>query len=225
MLKKIVPPPLSKMVSSSTTQIKENIEIISDKENLISIRVKEPFEEFYFLIHNLRNNNNNVVIEFSYCPTRIDIVQGVKTAGTYDGLENCLKLWSNLVKEYAHSENIFEDPLTKHYEEQFAQFIYIDEDDADTKPFSADKILLLGELIEKVNSIVEKSEDTNEEDKQMVITQGRTLKNKLLSLSKNEALKQFRNFTSNAVKMSFDILKDVIVDVLADIAKKMIGLP
>lgn len=226
MSNKIIPPPLKQMILTSLVSIRANIELVSNKEDLLEIKVNEPYDELYFKIHGLRmTSNNEAVIDYTYCPTRVDIIHGGKTSGRYQDFEKNLQSWTNIVKEYINSEDIFEDPLTKHYEEQFAQFTYIDEDDADISPFSTDKILLLGELIDKVNLAVEKSDYANENEKQLITVQGKTLKNRLLILSKNEALKQFISFTSKAVKIGFDVLKEVAVNILADLSKKMLGLP
>ncbi len=132
----------------------DKFEVVDPKENLLKVIDKDLESKFHFTIEKYQKASNGT---FQFLMTRAP--KSEHDNGNYhawvdiSSLSPQFEAWLNLLTQYESTTSFFDDPIVEEfYNEFYAEFEIIDDEDADKKPFATKQILLLDNYLETVDN-------------------------------------------------------------------------
>lgn len=222
-MKRTIPLALIQTIEKTVAENRHLIKFIEEDNSLLYLKDANKESDFYFRIKAIDNKkaggNNDFIVEKKPFSARQVEPKGI--LAKYDSLENLLKQWIELLKEYNKVGSIFEDLILESYQNQVEDKFQILDEDAHVAPFDLNRQLWLEEYLDKVIETVEKRKDeTNVNEVEEIIEESRQLQKELSQSTKSQVIKKLSRILAKGWKLSLDIVKELIIDVSAEVIKK-----
>jgi hypothetical protein len=165
--------------------------------------------EFYFRIIQFKDSNNTFLIEYS--PASANSNAKYSNWFAVGDVNNRFDAWLKLLSDFNETETIFDDPITKGFQEEYFNFFEIVDEDAESKPLKSKQILILDEHLlgieEKIDDfITEKNKEAVKEIKKDVAE----LREELTKKPKKWVIKKLSFIWAKMTKQGTKLLKEFL---------------
>jgi hypothetical protein len=226
-MKKKIPLVIHEVVEHFVKNSKGIVKAIIDEGAYYHLVDIEESSDFYFKISNkqeARNDGMYYAIEFK--PKRRDSVNKHSDWVKLDGVKQFLGEWINVVADYNNLQTPYDDPIIKSYEDEFVKQFDILDEDAGTVPFTLDKQLFLDQYLatvdEKLQELKKGREQTDQAELTLIQAEANSLKKDLPKLTKRKVVKRLARIWAKSRKVGLDVLKDIFINVAAEITKHLL---
>lgn len=227
-MKKDIPVAILTIIGKMSEKIPRLIKIIADDTVILNIVHADQSTGYYFKI--IKQNSGwfdgikKYVIEFK--PAGPDSNGIMKWSGSKQDLDIYLTNWTNLLDAYENVQIFFEDPIIKRNQENFDKEFEIVDEDADIVPFDLKQQFFLDNYVSKaIESIEAFAKDKPAEEKEelaSLVEEGKVLKKSISQEAKRPVIKKLSHFLGRAQKISLDLVKEIFVNVSAEVITKLI---
>lgn len=198
---------------------------VIDPGNFLA-KIEDYDGKFYFNVKNYEIKNG-VNYWISYKPRNQMVTDEYEVVVKENELTYYFDKWAEIVKDY-EKVNLYDDPITKKYQEEFYNEFRIIDPNAEIEPFDLSQQLFIDEYIEKSLEIISKLATSNQEidakEFKEIEAEAIQIKNNLTRESKNRILERLSKFRAKTRKAGLPILKEVFIKVSVEISKKLLGL-
>ena len=137
-------------------------------------------------------------------------------------LDSHFNEWINLLKRYETVKTVFDDPILKAFEDEYySEFEFVNDEEADVKPFSPKQILQLDEYLETIQNRIDEFE-TNENNAEIECIKSKIeeLRNNITKQSKKWVVKQLSNLWAQITKQGPKLMKEFLSEEKKHIIKE-----
>lgn len=216
-------------LESLTLARNENLQYVqpSDEQGTIFVlKDKSATSGFYFKIIKQEQRATGLHFRVEYKPRAKGDVNPNSTWLTETPAINAINEWLALIAAYYTTQSIFDDPLTRSYEEKFAAKFDIVDEDAAYAGFDLEQQVYLDEYLNGVKSKVQalKQGRPEAEAKQLdeIEAEAADLQKNLTRESKRSIIRRLARIWAKAQKIGLDVIKEIFVSVAADLTSKLI---
>lgn len=137
-------------------------------------------------------------------------------------LDSHFNEWINLLKRYETVKTVFDDPILKAFEDEYySEFEFVNDEEADVKPFSPKQILQLDEYLETIqNRIDEFQTNENNAEIECIKSKIEELRNNITKQSKKWVVKQLSNLWAQITKQGPKLMKEFLSEEKKHIIKE-----
>lgn len=190
----------------------ENIYLVRPEKGegyIVNFKDKDPESDFFFKIISFEHDKNKFHIQ--YKPQSSNTISPIENVFNIEELNKRFVAWTTLISEYNKTETIFDDPIIKGFADDYFNEIKIIDNDAEYKPFNAEKLLLLDEHLESIEKGIGKYQNSsNESVIKAIIAETKELRNELTKKSQNQILKKLVIIWAKISKQGIPLIKEFI---------------
>ncbi len=199
---------------------------IKDEQVLYHLIDNDKESNFFFTINDYQINAGGEILYFIVRKpyTKRDL-------GNHEGWVplKTVKLefdaWIEIIKGYEKAKFIYDDPILQSYQEKFEKKFEIIDDDANTSPFDLEQQVFLDKYLDGVQGQVKQLKVGRNEEEQELLTgienDVSEIKKNLTKESKKKIVQRLSRLWAKAQKVGLDVLKEIFVNVSAEIIKKL----
>jgi hypothetical protein len=214
---------LNSELSSMSENFNHLIEKDFNENKLIRFQDIDKNSDFIFEIKGLYLDKGVPIFTIESSPSSINDNKLVSRFQHEKGASLMFQNWIDWLLVYENTHLTPEDELQKQYEEEFySEFVILDEN-ANKEPFSLEQQLFLDEYLRTSQEklILLSDGKNNEEAKEIdqLIAEAESIRKVLTKESKNKIIKRLSKFWGKAKKTSIDVVKAVIVEIIAEFGK------
>jgi len=213
-------------IQSVFTQIRSIVEkhsslikIEKDHDFEMKIVDMDPASTFEFCISKPEYKQNKVLFLLRRIPHNTTNLEPQKGQMFADQITRHLQAWIGLIRQYNNVQISPEDSILKAYEDEFFDNFKLVDEDANEKPFSLEKQLMLTEFLDSA-VVALKNQEIIKED---LITEAVVIKEDLPNLTKQATVKRLSHFFALARKEGLDILKAFYVAAKNELIKQALS--
>lgn len=201
----------------------DKFEVVDPKEKLLKVIDKDVDSVFHFTIHKYEKANNG---NYQFLMTRAP--KSEHDNGNYQATVDISTLgpqfehWLNLLNQYENTISFFDDPIVEEfYTEFYTEFEFIDNEDAEKKPFSTKQILLLDNYLEAVeNKLLEFTTPENEEEIIEIKENILLLRENLTTQSKKWVVSKLTQIWAKIAKQGVSFIKEFLTESKKELIKQ-----
>jgi hypothetical protein len=134
--------------------------------------------------------------------------------------------WLSLIAAYNKIQTVYDDPIIKSNQERFEKQFDIVDEDAAYATFDLTQQLYLDDYLNntKAKLVVLKEGKTDEEIAELTKLENEAadIQNNLTKEPKKAIVKRLAKFWARGQKLGLDVIKEILINVLADLAKKLL---
>lgn len=224
--KKKLPLTVLKSLESFVNLSGSTFKVIDPKENLVHILDIDNTSDFYFKIEKYEKKNNGTFhLLLSRKPTNENENGGFRAWIDIKQLEPQFNHWLKLLEQYENIESFYDDPIVKSNAEKFFQRFEIVDDNADIESFDLEQQLFLEEYLNnskrKLNNLKKKQTPEKIIEIDALVKDTEDIKNALTTETKKKIMLRLSRFWGKAQKAGLEIIKEVFVNLTAEVLKKL----
>ncbi|AFU70137.1 hypothetical protein P700755_003521 [Psychroflexus torquis ATCC 700755] len=228
-MKKKYPLEILRQLNTYKKNVPSESKLVKPEKGYIRYEDVDSESDFYFQINSYAQDQNGFYYNVKFKPTSANNLEKREGTYKYADLNQQIKNWSNVLKQFNETEYFDNDPITTNYTKEFFQEYKIIEDGADEKPFDLKRQILIDKYLDSSIKYLEKYEEENPEiDLTETKEEANNLKEHLTELSKNQVVKKLSKFWALCRKDGLPIIKKVFFDLakelITELGKKMIGM-
>lgn len=221
-MKKKIPLAILPNVSETIKPYRHLIKFSNDDQSILHLRDIDENSDLFFRVEQSKSDHMQFVVHRK--PANAYQSEPIKSS--FNGAASVtifLDSWLELLKKYAETETVFDDPIQKRNEDFFYSQFSMEDEDADYAPFEIPKQFLLAEYIENIKEFIsdnrEDFKDKNEPE--ILIKECLDLIEDIPSLPKNTVLKRVSTVCAKIIKNGMGVLKKFINTSSPEFAKKI----
>lgn len=228
-MKKKYPLEILRQLNTYKKNVPAESKFVKPEKGYIRYEDIDSESDFYFQINSYGQNQSGFFYNVEYKPTSANKLGKREGSFKYSDLNQRIKDWSNVLKQFNETEYFDDDPITTNYTKEFFEEYKILEDGADEEPFDLKRQILIDKYLDSSIKFLEKYEDKNPDtDLSGTKEEAKNLKEHLTELSKNQVVKRLSKFWALCRKNGLPILKKVFFELakelITEFGKKMIGM-
>jgi hypothetical protein len=225
--KKEIPLVILEAIAPFVKSLDHRYKIIDSESALIRFEDNDIDSDFYFEITKFEYGNGKTVVSIEYKPQNKNTTIKGNVRVDHTQITDYLKKWIDTLNDYNNLETIFDDPIVKKNTERFIEQFEILDEDADIVSFDIPQLLYLEEYLEssidKIK-ILKKGKSTEDIDLLADLEEEAiNIKKSLTRETKKQIIKRLARFWGNAQKVGLDIIKEILINVITDVTKKLIS--
>lgn len=182
--------------------------------------------DFFFKIirNEASNTKHGYIIEF-YPQSRTNVVIH-KIWATLEQSVEYYKNWIEILKSYNKVHTVYDDPILKANQERFEKLFEILDDDADTASFNLEQQFFLTEYLGTANNKIESFKTDKDSDEQERLNELQddvaAIQRNLTTEPKRKIIRRLSKLWGKAQMLGLDIIKEIFVNVAAELTKKLL---
>jgi len=194
-MKKKYPLEILRQLNNYKKNIPAESKFVKPEKGYIRYEDVDSESDFYFQINSYGQNQSGFFYNVEYKPTSANKLGKREGSFKYSELNQRIKDWSNVLKQFNETEYFDDDPITTNYTKEFFEEYKILEDGADEEPFDLKRQILIDKYLDSSIKFLEKYEDKNPDtDLSETKEEANNLKEHLTELSKNQVVKRLSKF-------------------------------
>ena len=209
-MKKSIPLTVHKIIEPYLSKQGKVFEFVQSDKYLLFFKDKDEKSDFHFRIMDYKVQKNvQVLIEFK--PAHANTVEGIQVWANEKEIEHFFVRWLEILEGYDIVRSVFDDPIIVSYTtEYYSEFKLVD-DDAEVAPFNLDRILLLDQHLENIETRIE-SYNTGDNDQRLLEIKKDVieLRKNLTSKSKAWVIKKLATIWAKISKEGANLLKEFL---------------
>ena len=222
-MKKQVPYAVLEKIQPLIDQNRDLIRVVRDPSLSFSFKDADEESDFYFKVEPRNEQGKHVI---SAKPLNEQSVQAYAEELDLDGVVNSFTRWVNILKKYAELQTIFDDPILKSYQDEFASYFSMADEQAAERPFDMEKQLLLDRYLDKVLLRLETQKETATEEQQEeiaeIVEDTHSLKSELGQITQNQTIQRIAKIWAKCRRFGIGLIKDALIDFMKDDLKGFI---
>lgn len=183
----------------------------------------DPESTFYFNVG--FPNPNDGSYSMTIVPADDGTVTGKSLTGDLQVVVNELRAWFKTLQEYDELETVYDDPILKSYEAEFAGYFKMDNEQADKTPFDFERQVLFGNYLSRLAYQLSLKQESVGEEKQAeltdIIAECKTLEDVITDLTQNQAVGRLAKIWAKIRKVSLELVKDALADFRKEALKQL----
>lgn len=200
--------------------------ILKTDNTIFHLIDKDENSDFYFKVTKQEIKNSKPYYLAEYKPTSKDNVNAYSAWLTAEGITDIITKWLELLQAYDEIRTIYDDPIIKGNQQRFEKQFDILDEDADIMTFDLPQQIFLDDYLTNVKSkllTLHEGKNKNQikelEDLTKEVTE---IQNDLTKQTKRQIIIRLSKFWAKAQKTGLDVIKEVFVNVMTELAKKLI---
>jgi hypothetical protein len=191
---------------------------------LLKFDDKEDGSDFYFNVESYKNDQGFQLL-IDWKPINKQSVANKKMWIKAESLDNYFTNWLKLLEGYDKVRTVFDDPIIEAFtEEYFSEFEIIDED-ADTKPFKTNQVLLLDKHLSTIHKKIEKHKtEDNQSEIEAIQSDVLDLKSNLTRKSKKWVIQRLSKIWAKITKQGPHLMKEFLSETKKQAIKEGVKL-
>lgn len=209
--------------------IDKNQQIIKQIKNndvIFHIIDKDEKSEFFYQISNQKISNGTLGYMVSYQPRNTHYTAKHDVWLKLEDIPLSFEKWISIIESYNKIHTIHDDPILKSNQERFEKQFNIVDEDSEYSTFDLERQLFLNDYlnISKTKISELKQGKTEEEVKELneLEKEATEIQKNLTKETKKEIIKRLSRFWGKAQKTGLDVIREIFVNVVADITKKLL---
>lgn len=225
-MKKKIPYKILEALQNDKTENLELVTVVNDSRAIVSLADKDVESDFFFKISNADAIQGVSHYLVSFKPADLSRLKAVSSTLDLTATIQFLNQWLGILKQYNSINTIYDDPIFVENKKRFEeQFIILDQD-ADIVGFELSQQLFLDEYLKNVKSKIIKLQagKSRNDIKELnyISLEAESIRQVLTIESKNKIIKRLSKLWAMAQKSGLDVIKEIFVNVTADLIKKLI---
>lgn len=209
--------------------IDANNDIIQAEKNtgaLFYCADRDQASNFYFKVlkPEVRAGVVNYLIE--YRPKNNHNTDTYSILLPYNDIISTAEKWVKMIKSYNVINTIYDDPILKANEKKFEESFRINDEDADYVSFDLSQQIFIDDYLKNVKEklLALQAERSESEIKELnhAIDNATEIQRQLTRETKTQIIKRLAKFWAQTQKIGLDVIKDIFVNVAAELTKKLI---
>ena len=209
--------------------IDKNLELIKPVkyEDGISYLVdNDENSDFYFKVirQEASNNKNGYIVE--YKPTNKDNVKANSHWTDIKDINSYITEWLKIISSYNAIQTIYDDPILKSNQERFEKEFNLVDEDAQTSSFELKQLLFLEEYLDtaksKLSTLKQNATKETTIEIEELENEVANIKADMTKQTKQQIFKRLTKFWAKAQKTGLDVIKEVLINVTAEITKQLL---
>ncbi len=182
--------------------------------------------DFYFKVirQEMSNGKNGYVVE--YKPTNKDNVKANSLWTDIKDINSYITEWLNIISSYNALHTIYDDPILKSNQERFEKEFNLVDEDAKTSSFELKQLLFLEDYLDttksKLSILKEKANEQTAIEIEELEIEVTEIKADLTKQTKQQIFKRLTKFWAKAQKTGLEVIKEVLINVTAEITKQLL---
>lgn len=226
--KKDVPLALHKALEPIVNDNDPRFQVIVGEGSLFNIIDTDPESEFHFAILEADYDKGKLLIRIEYSPTSDIDLRGISKRIDVSSLKKFFERWRGYLNEYDDTYTIFDDAILRKNQEEFEEILNITDEDANTSPFTIQQVDYLDNFLKNLHLALDSHREVAEDwgvsndtinDLQSEIKE--TRKN-LTKEPKKKVISRFSRLLAKAKKEAWPILREMLMQVGTEFAKRLI---
>lgn len=173
----------------------------------------DPESDFYFIVR-LPNADGNYPIESK--PFSWENTQERQETIVPNSVSIVLNAWLDVLKQFDQLVTIYDDPILRSYEAEFAAQFQVADEDADHKPFDMHRQLLLVQYIDWMIKRIEARKEAASYEKaaqlDQIVADCQTLREDLPGLTQNQTISRLTKAWAKVRKYGIDFMKEIFTE-------------
>lgn len=200
--------------------------IVTDTTGIIRFEDKESSSSFYFEVKSMRTENGKTSTTVAYKPKNKTTTAEHTVAIELSALPNYISGWIDRLTDYDGIDIDFEDPIIKSNQAKFFEKFKILDEDANTSSFDLEQQLFLEEYlnssIHKLQSLQNGKDGAQLDEIKDLENEAEEILLKITRETKQQIIQRLTKFWGKAQKTGLEVIKQVLIDVASEIAKKLL---
>jgi hypothetical protein len=219
-MKKKLSPELFKIVTEVTAPYIHLIKAVDQKDTIAVFIDKDPNSDLYFEISKFSPQNGNIFYEFSAKPFSKHNPIPQRTIANTQTIQQKLKEWCDIIKEFEETPNIFDDSILKAYQQEIEEKFTIEivDEKNEDKPFTFNQQDRFISLLNKTKELLEKHNEIAQSIEINQAIQGTIdLIPEVTSNTRKNLIQKFSKILAVVWKHSFDVIKEILGNLASDL--------
>lgn len=226
-MKKKIPIQVLEVLQPIADQNRVLVSAARDQEAIFHLIDNDKESDFYFKVIKKDASDSKISYAVEFKPRNKEDVSTVVLSLGIEEMKHFANLWVSYIETYENIQTIFDDPILKNDQQRFqSQFNIVDED-ADCNSFDLDKQIYIDTYLRtmkkrlpefKEGKTAEQIEEINELD--AIATE---IQMNLTRETKSEVIQRLSYFWAKAQRVGIDVIKEVFVNVLSDLTRKLLS--
>lgn len=199
---------------------------VKNSNSIFHLIDKDENSDFYFKVSKQEVRSGKLHYLIEYQPRSKDNVNAYSTLLTTEEVLVSIKKWLALLQAYNKIHTIYDDPILKSNQDRFEKQFDILNDDADTTSFDLSQQIYLDEYLSNVKSklfaLHEGRPEIQNKELEEIAVEATEIQNNLTKETKRQIVKRLAKLWAKAQKVGLDVIKEIFVNVAADLAKKLL---
>ncbi|MBP7810097.1 MAG: hypothetical protein KA163_12445 [Bacteroidia bacterium] len=202
------------------------VKAIKDENSFFHMVDIDDKSEFFFKVSKQENRGDGLYYLTEYKPRKKEYVD------EYSGwikLEHVIafsKNWIDVLEGYNSIHTVHDDPILKSNQERFEKQFEILDKDAETSSFDLQQQIYLNEYLEtvklKLETLKEGKDDKSVEELKELENEATNIQKGLTKETKKQIVKKLSKLWAKAQIIGLDVIKEIFVNITADLAKKLL---
>ena len=205
---------------------KDYVVEIKNLEVIFHIIDKSEDSKFFFKVVRQEIQNSKIGYTVEFYPRNKQDVSIYKTWLQANQIPVIFDSWLDLIKAYNSIQTIHDDPILMNNQKRFEKEFDIIDEDADISSFNLEQQIYLNNYIDfvkekilylKANKPTQEISELNDLENEASLIQKNLTKE-----SKKQIIKRLSKLWGKAQVIGLDVIKEIFVNVVADITKKLL---
>jgi hypothetical protein len=201
-------------------------EIIDPKDSILKIIDSDPTSDFFIEILKSEISGGKTVLNIAFKPKNRSNTNFHTLPIEYTSFDKYFQSWVAMLDEYEKVDSIYDDPIVKQNAEKFFQKFDILDEDADYTTFDLEQQLFLEEYLINTKEKLKSLKDGQSKDKVAELDElekdADEIRNVLTKDSKRKIIRRLSIFFGKAQKSGLEVIKEIFINVSAEIVKKLL---
>jgi len=225
-MKEKVPISILEVLTPSSNENLQFVEAVNEQGTLLVLKAKHPTSNFYFKITKQENRSGGLHYHVELKPKTKEDTASAQHWMTNDRVITTMKSWLALIGAYNTTRSILDDPITKAYEETFADRFKIVEKDAAYAGFDLEQQIYLDDYLNDVRQKVQLLKDGRSEsdvaDLNEIEAEAVEIQHHLTKESKQKIVRRLSRMWAKAQRVGLDVIKEIFVNIAAELGTRLL---
>jgi hypothetical protein len=225
-MKKKIPLSLLEVFQPLIDKNKELVQQIKNDAVIFHLVDKDKDSDFFYQVVRQENSNGALGYIVSFQPRNTHLTIKNDSWLKLEEITASYEKWVGIIESYDKIHTIHDDPILKSNQERFEKQFNIVDEDAGYTAFNLDQQLFLNDYlnISKIKILELKQGKTEEQIKELdeLENEATEIQKNLTKETKKEIIKRLSKFWGKAQKTGLDVIKEIFINVVADITKKLL---
>jgi hypothetical protein len=202
------------------------IKVLRDTNSMFHLVDKDESSDFYFKVTKQEHRNGNLYYLAEYKPKDKNNVNAHSNWLSLDFVQESIKKWMGLIFLYNQIHTIYDDPILKSNQDRFEKQFELLDEDSDKASFNLDQQIFIDDyltsIIPKLNTLKASKDIEVSNEIDQLINDATQIKNVLTVETKQKIIQRLARFWAKAQIIGLDIMKEIFVNVAAELTKKIL---
>lgn len=211
-MKRAIPPIVWQYIQPIINQYRRLIIPVTNGEHVLFLKDADPESVFYYQCDPIADTGR---FKVEMKPLSIHSVQTVSQELSLNEMIERLKQWFEALDAFDKTETIYDDPIVKGYEQEFASYFVMNEaDEFESMDYVGQRYLLsyLDRITEQIEEQRPLVTEKKAEQLTLLLAETEVLKEDLPELSKNQTVRRLINIWAKTRKVSVKLITDLLSD-------------